>query len=78
VGTSVSLNDPVGPVPLGRPNTPVKFEFFLYSNYLKIVNSKWKPSLDLKIFRLCMVLYRNILNNFLNWVDFKFSTEFML
>jgi hypothetical protein len=31
-----------------------------------------------KILKLCMRLYLNILNIFLNWVDFKFSKELML
>jgi hypothetical protein len=45
---------------------------------LKLANTKRKPSPIQKIFILCMRLCLHILNNFLNWVDFKFSTEFML
>jgi hypothetical protein len=44
---------------------------------LKIANSKRKPFLALKIFKLCRRLNFIIWNNFLNWVNFKFSTEFM-
>jgi hypothetical protein len=52
-----------------------------FSNFqtpLKILNSKRKPLLTQKIFKLCMLLYWNALNNCLHWVDFKFSTEFTL
>jgi hypothetical protein len=31
-----------------------------------------------KILKLCMRLELNILNNFFNWVDFKFPTKFVL
>jgi hypothetical protein len=44
----------------------------------KLANSKRKSSLNIKISKFCMVLYLNILNNFLNWVNIKFSIKFML
>jgi hypothetical protein len=47
-------------------------------NQLKFVNSNLVPSLGLKIFKLFMMLYFNILNNFLNWFDFEFPMDHML
>jgi hypothetical protein len=54
-------------------NFPLKIQ-----NQLKLVNYKIHSSLTPKIFKLCMGLYLNIMNNFLHLVNFKFSTEFKL
>jgi hypothetical protein len=51
-----------------RPGYKFSFQFPIQP---KFVNFKWKPSLAPKIFNLCMWLDLNILNNFLNWVDFN-------
>jgi hypothetical protein len=53
-------------------------QFSNFQTPLKIVNPKKKPSLAQKIFKLCVLLDLNILNNFISWVDFKFSTKYML
>jgi hypothetical protein len=52
--------------------------FSTIETQLKHVNSELKLSHAPKILKLCMRLDFNILNNFLHWVDFKFSTEFLL
>jgi hypothetical protein len=52
-----------------------------FSNFqtpLKLLNSERKPSRAPNILKLCMWLDLNILNNFLDSDDFKFSIEFML
>jgi hypothetical protein len=56
---------------------PVK-RFPSIQNYLKFRNSNLVPSQGPKLFKLCMRLYLNILSNFFNWVDFKFSLDHML
>jgi hypothetical protein len=48
------------------------------AHQLKLVNLDPVPSRGLKLFKLCMRLDLNILNNFLNWVDFKFLVDHML
>jgi hypothetical protein len=75
----------------GQPSQAVKMETGrrqvglaqqnIFSNFqtpLKLQIQKGSLPLFKKIFTLCMRLCLNILNNFLNWVNFKFSTEFML
>jgi hypothetical protein len=52
--------------------------FFFYSNLLRFVKYKTQSSCAPKIFNLCMGLGLNILNNFINWVYFNFSAEFLL
>jgi hypothetical protein len=47
--------------------------FFQIQNKLKILKSKQTPSVAQKISKFCVRLDLNILNNFLNWVDFKFK-----
>jgi hypothetical protein len=56
-----------------RAHPGYKFSF-QFPIQLKVLNSKWKPSLAPQILKLYMLLDLNILNNFINWVDFKFST----
>jgi hypothetical protein len=64
-----------------RPLTGGPGPVNIFSNFqtpLRFANSKRKYFLALKIFKLCTLLDFQILNNFLNWVDLEFSTEFML
>jgi hypothetical protein len=49
--------------------------FFQIQNKLKILKSKQTPSVARKISKFCVRLDLNILNNFLNWVDFKFKKK---
>jgi hypothetical protein len=57
---------------------PAWFEdFFNIQNQLKLAHLKQMPSKCSKILKLGKGLDLNILNNFLNWVDFKFPTEFI-
>jgi hypothetical protein len=48
--------------------------FFQYSKSAQTCKFKSSVFSMFKIFKLCMSLDLNILNNFLNWVDFKFQT----
>jgi hypothetical protein len=65
---------------LARGLNPIRFKptFFFYSNLLRFVKYKTQSSLAPQIFKICMGLHLNILNNVLYWVNFNFSTRFML
>jgi hypothetical protein len=69
------LKGKTGPL-IGRLG-PVK-RFPTNWNQLTFVNPNTLSSQVLKISKLCMKLYLNILNNFQNWMNFKIPTEFML
>jgi hypothetical protein len=59
--------------------TPRGFTFFQFiQNWLKIVKSKWMPYFAPTFPNFCMTLDWNILNNFLNYDDFKFPIEFKI
>jgi hypothetical protein len=73
-----SVASDMGVVTGARGWKPLGNLFFLnFQTPLKFVDSKRKPYLVPKIFKLFVQRHLNILNNFLHWDDFKLSTEFM-
>jgi hypothetical protein len=63
--------------PLTRGPDLVKY-FSKIQTQLKIVTLNPVPSRCPKILKLYMEIDLNILNNFFDWVDLKFPTEYML
>jgi hypothetical protein len=57
---------------------PLNLKIFYYSNSAQTRNFKKKTFHCPKILNFCMMLDLNILNNVLNWVNFRISREFML
>jgi hypothetical protein len=69
---------PVGTVALGLAQISVKFFFPNIQTTSKHCNSNQKPSQVSKMFKLCMWLYLNMMNNFLHWWNFKLPLDLML
>jgi hypothetical protein len=76
-GAMVGLNW-LGTVAHGPGPIHLIQQFSINSNLIRFVKYKTWSSRAQKILELCMGLDLNILNNFLNWVGFKFSTKFMV
>jgi hypothetical protein len=63
-------------VVLGRAQFTVDL-ILQYSNILHVCNSNQKASRVAKMFKLCMRLDLNLVNNCLHWTNFKFSMDLM-